>query len=209
MYKKPVNNGVNYQAQLVNAGFLNHQQYVLPGSFTAPSLKKICHPQRKVIFKPWRGYLKLRGCSKSQLGYKTIVYNSKREYVWYEITWWSEHPDPRFRLGILYEDCFGFTKFGVNCEDLLALGHCLGPLRIGCFNPCEQYVQVQKRGIEKTPSRIGSISTKLRATYLLKSPPSKLGGKLAKYPGTSNLELQSGWSKHLPFNSSSSKILGG
>ena len=42
--KKPVNNGVDYQPQLVNAGFLNHQQYDLeyalavlfPGDTAAP-----------------------------------------------------------------------------------------------------------------------------------------------------------------------------
>ena len=28
MYKNPMNSGINYQPQLVNVGFLNHQQYV-------------------------------------------------------------------------------------------------------------------------------------------------------------------------------------
>ena len=31
MYKTPVNNGINHQPQLMNAGFLNHQQYHYQG----------------------------------------------------------------------------------------------------------------------------------------------------------------------------------
>jgi len=31
MYKTHVNNGINHQPQLMNAGFLNHQQYHFQG----------------------------------------------------------------------------------------------------------------------------------------------------------------------------------
>ena len=51
-FLNPVNNGIHYQPQLVNAGFLNHQQVITKSLKRTPSLQPVESDSSKPVFIP-------------------------------------------------------------------------------------------------------------------------------------------------------------